>query len=298
MSLDLVNLYGRQYATNVALLLQQKGGKFLRAVDHGSYKGDQASPVDQLGAVEATEVTTRFAPIGRTDAPTARRWVFPVDYDLPQLIDSFDKLRLLSDPQSKYVENARRAMGRKQDLEIIKAFTGTAKTGVNGGTSTSFTSGNEVDVATGGTNSRINVAKIRAVKELMEANHIDFEEEQAFIGITAKDHSALLNEIQIVGRDFKNGEAPILVAGKVTEFLGFQFIQSELIETQLAGTNEVTLPVWVKSGMHLGMWNDLTTDVSQRKDLKGHPWQAYVYGTFGATRLEENKVYAIESYRA
>lgn len=298
MSLDLVNLYGRQYATNVALLLQQKGGKFMRAVDTGSYKGDQASPVDQLGAVEATEVTTRFADMPRTDVPTARRWVFPTDYDVNQLIDMFDKLRLLSDPQSKYVMNAHMAMARKQDLEIIKAFTGTAKTGVNGGTNTVFTAANEVDVATGGTNSRLNVAKIRAVKELMEANYIDFEMEQAFIGITAKDHSALLNEIQITSRDFKNGEAPVLMSGKVMEFLGFQFIQSELIETQLAGTNEVTLPVWVKSGMHLGIWNDITTDVSMRKDLRGMPWQAYVYGTFGATRLEENKVYAIESYRA
>lgn len=298
MSLDLVNLYGRQYATNVALLLQQKGGKFMRTVDVGTYKGDQASPVDQLGAVEATEVTTRFADMPRTDAPTARRWVFPVDYDVNQMIDQFDKLRLLSDPQSKYVANSHLAMGRKQDKEIIKAFTGTAKTGVNGGTSTIFTAANEVDVAIGGANSRINVAKIRAVKELMEANHIDFETEQAFIGITAKDHSALLNEIQINSRDFKNGEAPVLMSGRVTEFLGFQFIQSELIESTLAGTNEVTLPVWVKSGMHFGTWNDITTDVSQRKDLRGMPWQAYVYGTFGATRLEENKVYAIESYRA
>lgn len=298
MSLELVNLYGRQYATNVQLLLQQKGGKFLRAVDTGSYKGDQASPVDQIGSIEANQVTTRFADMPRTDAPTARRWVFPVDYDANQMIDSFDKLRLLSDPQSKYVENARMAMARKQDREIIVAFTGTAKTGINGGTSTSFTAANEVDVATGGAQSRLNVAKIRAVKELMEANHIDFEMEQAFIGITAKDHSALLNEIQIIGRDFKNGEAPILVNGRVTEFLGFQFIQSELIETLLAGTNEVTLPVWVKSGMHFGTWNDITTDVSQRKDIRGLPWQAYVYGTFGATRLEENKVYAIESYRA
>lgn len=298
MSLDLVNLYGRQYATNVALLLQNKGGKFMRAVDVGIYKGDQASPVDQLGSIEASEVTTRFADMPRTDAPTARRWVFPTDYDVNQLIDQFDKLRLLSDPQSKYVANAQMAMARKQDREIIQAFTGTSKTGVNGGTSTIFTAANEVDVATGGANSRINVAKIRAVKELMETNHIDFETEQAFIGITAKDHSALLNEIQINSRDFKNGEAPVLQSGRVTEFLGFQFIQSELIESLLAGTNEVTLPVWVKSGMHFGTWNAITVDVSQRKDLRGMPWQAYVYGTFGATRLEENKVYAIESYRA
>lgn len=298
MSLDLVNLYGRQYATNVQILLQQKGSKLAGAVDTGSYTGDQASPVDQIGAIEASVVTTRFADMPRTDAPTARRWVFPTDYDVNQLIDKFDKLRLLSDPQSKYVTNAMLGLGRKKDLEICQAFTGTAKTGVNGGTSTIFTAANEVDVATGGANSRLNVAKIRAVKELMMANHVDFDMEEAYIGITAKDHSALLNEIQIISSDFRGGDAPVLQSGKVTEFLGFRFIHCELIETALAGTNEVTLPVWVKSGMHLGMWNDITTDVSERKDLRGLPWQAYAYMTCGATRLEENKVYAIESYRA
>lgn len=298
MSLDLVNLYGRQYATNVQILLQQKGSKLAGAVDVGSYTGDQASPVDQIGAIEASVVTTRFADMPRTDAPTARRWVFPTDYDVNQLIDKFDKLRLLSDPQSKYVTNAMLGLGRKKDLEICQAFTGTAKTGVNGATSTIFTAANEVDVATGGANSRLNVAKIRAVKELMMANHVDFDMEEAYIGITAKDHSALLNEIQIISSDFRGGDAPVLQSGKVTEFLGFRFIHCELIETALAGTNEVTLPVWVKSGMHLGMWNDITTDVSERKDLRGLPWQAYAYMTCGATRLEENKVYAIESYRA
>lgn len=298
MSLDLVNLYGRQYATNVQILLQQKGSKLAGAVDVGSYTGDQASPVDQIGAIEASVVTTRFADMPRTDAPTARRWVFPTDYDVNQLIDKFDKLRLLSDPQSKYVTNAMLGLGRKKDLEICQAFTGTAKTGVNGATSTIFTAANEVDVATGGANSRLNVAKIRAVKELMMANHVDFDMEEAYIGITAKDHSALLNEIQIISSDFRGGDAPVLQSGKVSEFLGFRFIHCELIETALAGTNEVTLPVWVKSGMHLGMWNDITTDVSERKDLRGLPWQAYAYMTCGATRLEENKVYAIESYRA
>jgi hypothetical protein len=121
--------------------------------------------------------------------------------------------------------------------------------------------------------------------------------EQAFIGITAEDHAALLDEIQIISSDF-NGQAPVLREGKIDSFLGFQFIHCELIETSLAGTNEVTLPVWVKSGMYLGVWDDIKNDVSQRKDLQGIPWQLYTTMTAGATRLEENKVYAIESYRA
>jgi hypothetical protein len=189
------------------------------------------------------------------------------------------------------------AAGRQFDKLICSAFTGTAKTGEAGGTSTIFTAANEVDVATGGANSKLNVAKIKAVKELMMANHIDFDMEQAFIGITAADHASLLNEIQVISSDF-NGGMPVLQNGMVTSFLGFQFVHCELIETQLAGTNEVTLPVWVKSGMHLGIWNDIQNSVAIREDLQGRPWQLYTQLTAGATRLQEDKVYAIESYRA
>lgn len=296
MSINLVNHYVQQYSTNVQLLLQQQGSKLRNAVTVGSYTGKAASPVDQIGKVEMQPVASRFAPMGRVDAPTDRRWVYPSDFDLPQLIDSFDKLRLITDPQSQYVRNAVLAAGRQFDRLICSAFTGTAKTGETGATSTSFTAANEVDVAVGGNNSRLNVAKLREVKRLMMANHIDFDMEEAYVGITAQDHDALLGEIQVISADF-NGGAAVLKDGKIMEFMGFKFIHCELIETILAGTNEVTLPVWVKSGMHLGMWNDIQNDVSQRKDLQGLPWQLYTTMTAGATRLEENKVYAIESYR-
>lgn len=297
MSINLPTHFVQQYSTNINLLLQQKGSKLRNAVTTGSYVGKQASPVDQIGSIEAQTVTSRFAAMGRVDAPTDRRWVFPTDYDLPQLIDSYDKLRMITDPQSAYVTNAVMAFGRKMDSAICAAFTGTAKTGESGSTSTSFTAANEVDVAVGGANSKLNVAKIKAVKELMMAKYIDFDMEEAYIGITAADHASLLNEIQVISSDF-NGGVPVLQAGKIVEFLGFKFIHSEVIETALAGTNEVTLPVWVKSGMHLGLWNDVQNSVSKRNDLQGEPWQLYSFATFGATRIEENKVYAIESYRA
>lgn len=296
MSVNIPTHYVMQFSSNINLLLQQKGSKLRGAVTQGAYVGKAASPVDQFGKIEATRVTSRFGAMGRVDAPTDRRWVYPVDYDLPQLIDQFDKLRLLTDPESTYVTNALFALGRKMDYEIITAFTGTAKTGEQGATNTSFTSGNEVDVAVGGANSKLNVAKLRELKKLMMANFVDFESEEVYVGITAADHDALLGEIQIVSKEFN--DTPVLVNGKVMGFLGFRFIHCELIETAAAGTNEVNLPAWAKSGMHLGIWNDVTTSISKRNDLQGEPWQAYVYATFGATRLEENKVYNIESYRS
>ena len=186
----------------------------------------------------------------------------------------------------------------RQRAAVQLATTGTAKTGEAGGTSTSFTAGNEVDVATGGSNSRLNVAKLLALQELMLANAVDFMNEEVVIPLTAKDNSALLNEIQIISSDFNGGDRPVLKDGRVQRFLGMTFVYCQLTETVLAGTNEVTIPAWVKSGMHLGIWNDVTTSISKRNDLQGEPWQAYVYMTAGATRLEENKVYAMESYRA
>lgn len=298
MSVNLPSHFVMQYASTINLLLQAKGSKLRDKVMTGSHVGKQASPVDQIGAVEAQRVTSRFSAMGRVDAAVSRRWVAPVSYDLPQLVDHFDKLKLINEPQSAFVQNAVYAMGRAMDREIIAAFTGSALTGETGSSTTSFTAANEVDVATGGSNSRLNVAKLRAVRELIKAAHIDMDEDPIYVGITAKDDAALLNEIEIISTDFAAAEKPVLVDGKLKQFLGMNFVHCELLETLAAGTNEVNLPVWAKSGMHLGMWEDVKTSVSQRHDLQGEPWQVYVSGTFGATRIDEAKVFNIESYRA
>lgn len=299
MSIQLLPTFAKQeYSTAINLLLQQKGSKLRGAVMTGSHSGKSVSPVNQIGSVKANKVISRFAPMGRVDATMERRWVNPQDYDLPQIIDSFDKLRIVANPEGEYVQNAVMAMGREQDAEIITAFLGTAKTGETGGTNTTYPSANEITVSIGGTNSLLNLPKLRAVRKLMMANHVDFETEEAYIGITAADHDALLNEVQITSSDFNGGGKPVLQDGRVMSFLGFKFIHCELIEEQLAGTNKVTLPVWVKSGMHLGIWGDVQTSISKRNDLNSEPWQAYCIQTVGATRLEEKKVYSIVSYRA
>lgn len=298
MSVNIPDHYTISFSTNIMLLLQQKGSMLRGTVTQGSYTGKQASPVDQIGKVEMQEVTNRFAPMGRVDAAVDRRWVTPVDYDLPQQIDTFDKLRLLTDPESSYTQNAVYAAGRILDTVILRATTASAKTGEQGATSTVFTATNEVDVAVGGANSRINVAKLLGVKELMRANFVDFDMDEIYMPLTAKDESALLNEIQIISSDFNGGERPVLKDGKMQRFLGINFVYCELAESVMAGTNEVTVPVWAKSGMHLGIWNDIQSEISRRNDVRGIPWQSYVTLTCGATRIEENKVYAIESYRA
>jgi len=279
-----------QYANTISLLLQQKESRFESAVTTGSYIGKQASPVDQIAAIEMLPVTTRFAPMGRVDAALDRRWVLPSDFELPQLIDSFDKLRLLNDPSSKYLENAMNAANRKKDALIYASFFAAAKTGVEGGTSTAFGTNQFVSVDTGGAASGLNLAKLKAAKQILMANEVDLDSDPIFCAIDADEHNNLLNEVQIVNTDYN--DRPVLVDGRIRSFLGINFIQYERVTTATddqAGTSK-QIPMWAKSGMHMGTWNGVETNISQREDLSGRPWQAYMAMTMGATRLEENKI--------
>jgi hypothetical protein len=300
MSINLPQFYVVQFATNVGLLLQQKGSMLRKGMTEGHYVGKQASPIDQVAQVNANRVTSRFAPMSRVDAVETSRWVYPVDYDLPQLIDTFDKLRLIVDPESAYVTNAVYAMGRAMDSEIINGFFTTALTGLQGATAVTFPTANVVGVSTGGTTSNINVPKLRAAKKLLMSYFVDFDNDEVFCAITSNEHDALLNEIQVISSDFNEPDRPVMHEGRVHSFLGIKFIHCELLFTlsrpaagdDLGGTS-TAIPVWAKSGMHLGLWQDPISTVSRRNDLQAEPWQVYTIGTFGATRVEENKVIKI-----
>lgn len=291
MSINLPNHYAQQFATNLELLLQQKGSRLRGMVTEGQYKGEQASPVDQIGSIAMQPVVGRFEPIGRVDAETTRRWVLPSDFDLPQLIDSFDELRLLQDPKSKFVENAMNAAGRQIDDLILAALFGTAKTGKSGSTSTTFPSAQQVAVNFGASgNTGLTVAKLRQARKLLRAAEVDTDMDPITVVVNAQQEDNLLAEAQIISLDYN--EKPVLQDGKLIRFLGMNFVHSE--RTSLDGSSYRRVPVFAKSGMHLGIWNDIKTDVSQRKDLKGQPWQAYVYMTMGATRIEEAKTIEIK----
>lgn len=288
MADNIASVYAVQYGTNISLLLQQKGSKLRGAVQTGSYKGKQSEVVTQYGATSARAVSTRYQPIVPVNTPNNRRWVFPEDYDWADLIDNFDKLRLLADPQSAYSQNGLYAMGRAIDDVIISGIFGANKTGEAGGTTTNFDTANQqvaVNYAAAG-NVGLTVDKLREARRILMENEVDLDAEPAYCAISAEQHDDLLGQLQVTNADF-NTDAPVLQDGKVTRFLGINFIHTERLPTS-SGFRRC--PVWVPSGVHLGMWNDITSNVTQRRDLSSHPFQVYLMGTFGATRTEEKKV--------
>jgi len=296
MSANIPTHYAQEYASTIDLLLQQRGSRLRDTVSFKQITGAKAAViVDQIGSVEATKRTTRYAPIVPIDTPTDRPWVYPSDYDWNDLIDSIDKLRTITDPTSSYAINGAYAMGRAQDREIIAGFFGDRKTGETGATTVSFPAGQVVAVnfaAAGAVG--LTVAKLREAKRLLLAAEVDIEQDPLSLPVTAKQHDNLLAEMQVISLDFN--EKPVLTEGLITRFLGFTFKHTELLAVD--GSSYRRVPAYAKTGMYLAMWNDITTDISVRKDLTGLPTQIYVYGTFGSTRIEDKKVVEIKCSEA
>lgn len=295
MSDNLYTLFTTQFSANLEMRLQQTASLLRSRVETGTHVGKQASPVQYMGPVAMSDVTVRFAPLGRTDASFMRRWVFPIDSDLNQLIDSFDELKTIVDPKSKYSVNAAAAAGRKWDDRIIAASRATAYTGtdVNGLTTETWASvvtayGTQVaadfkaSAAVG-----LTVAKMIEAKRVLRHNHAldDGRESSLYMICGSKQESDLLSQVQVVSTEFN--DKPVLTDGKVSRFLGFDIIYTERLEV---ASNVRSVLAGVKDAMYLGMWKDLTNQASQRTDLSGHPYQLYTTMSCGATRLEPGRM--------
>jgi len=310
MTESLVPAHDRvQYSDNVSQLLQDKGGKLVGGVMVDMHKGKQASVVDQYGIVEMKAKNgQRFTPIEFSDIPHTRRWVVPQEYDLAIPVDDFDKLRTISDPTNTYVELGRKAIARKEDAIIFAAFFSTAKVGEMGGDTETFNTTSyriAAGVGGGGSDVGLNVAKIKAAITIFLEAEVDFDDEsnQRFMAITPAENEQLLDEVQVVNSDYR-GEKPVLDGdGRVRSYLGVNFIvfaSTTFVKNGMVVGANRTLPCWVKSGMHLGRFDPaghgpMSVDISQRKDLKGHPYQIYFDMAGGATRLEAGKVIQILS---
>ena len=289
----LVNLFTTQFSTNLELLLQQMGSLLRGKIREGFHVGKMASPINQIGAISSQAPAGRFAPLQRVDANLVRRWVFPQERELPQLVDQFDEYQTIVDPKSMYAQNTAMAFGRDWDDAIIAAFFGTAQTGQDAanltGETASTTTYGVSDTFGSSASTGLTVAKIIEARRIMRHYHVDVDTDPLSLLIGSKQESDLLQQVQVVSTEF--ADRPILTNGKLTQFLGFDIIVSERLSPGTASLRQCY--AWAKSGMYLGMWKDMEVQMDRRIDLSSQPWQIYAKHMYGATRTQLGKVIQI-----
>jgi ribosomal protein L18 len=294
MSVNIPTHFVQQYKDSVYHLSQQKGSKLRQRVKTDILRG-KSGYVDQLGSTEMIEVTSRHADTQRVDMPHARRRYSARDYKWSELIDDSDKLRMLLNPSSEYVEAAAMAAGRQIDRTIMAAADATAYTGEDGSTATAYNTAMTVGVTerwpgTTSANYGLNVAKMIEAMKLLGSNNVDVEDEKTLV-INQRQVASLMKDSRHVSHDY-NVLKP-LYDGTVVRYHGFNIVVTELIQQDANGYDKCLY--WAKGGMCLALSDDIKTRISERPD-KNYSTQVFCALTVGATRLEEVRVGYIECH--
>ena len=322
----------KQFGNTLDLLTQTKGGKFSGKCLEESIEGE-IKFYDQLDSVTATEATRSSESSGTNSFANSpdnfiehkRRAVEATPYDIGLMLDRFDKVEMLVNPESQYTQQMVHALNRKKDIEFLKGVYGAAKTGKAGtGTAAQLATGAGNAVAKDiGLNTGMNIDKLIEARKILEANGVDLDDplNKAYIAMHPKQLHQLLTDTKVTSSDFASVKA--LVAGDINSFYGFEFVTSNLIPfTNTAGTNafdagttardfsdtwsndvpqQESSPTndracfaWVHSGIRMVTNPGIETEVDRRAD-KRFNYYAYAAMRCGAVRMEEKKVVFIEA---
>lgn len=275
----------RQFTDEVRHLVQQGESRLRDKVEVRSHTGKDAVAVDQVGVVRMGEITVRHGDTVLTDTPHARRWVFPVPYGIADQIDTEDRLALLWDPQGPYQRAHAMAAGWQLDKIIMDRFFATALTGESGTGSETWTGQTVVHGGIG-----LNVDKLKDAIKLLQDGNVDTEREQIFMALGSQQVRNLLDETQVISLDYAS--SAVLPDGRLRPFMGINFVILDNALIPKASTTR-SCPLWVRSGMHLGMWSEPTSQVLQNP-AKWNNWQVQTKLMAGATRLELQRVVEIQ----
>ena len=128
------------------------------------------------------------------------------DYIAAEYSDIFMQQKVNFDERRELVQVVSNAIGRRQDQLILDALNAS---------STSLTVSNDI----GGTDSNLNVAKLRETKRLLDAKNVPMDNRHLIIH--ADSLASLLGETSVTSSDFNTVKA--LVQGDINTFLGFTF---------------------------------------------------------------------------
>ncbi len=285
---DIPQHYQDLFTKNVEHLVQKEGSLLWPYVSHGQYIGQSAEVVKQFGQTAARRGdNSRYGDTPIMSTPRDQRWVYPELVDWGDLFDRNDLMKMLIDPTSELTKAGMMAIGRTVDQIIIDSFYATAKTGKNGSTNTVFDATMEVNVQVG-TNpladTGLNVAKIIDLRRILREKYAIHPSDELCVVAGAKQEAELFNDDRFVNRRYRRTE--VLEDADSNDFFKCHFVFLE--ELPKVGNNRY-VTAFVKSGVHVGSWEGLKTELGKNPNKKFN-WQLYMWQRLGATRTQEKKV--------
>lgn len=284
MPLTVPDHFTTQFGRNFEHTVQQKVSRLRRCAIVTTGCVGEAKTHNLILPGDDEETTgQRFKKTILSDLDTEKRWNTPRKFRKVTGADEFDERMLAPTilPGGDHLMVHAATFGRRTDSILIEGLLGTNYKGANGSTAVEILAANLIPtdyVHTGAAaDSALTVAKIiEAVKILRQSEAWNDEARAAGVklcGVMNADlNAALLNDAnastgsRLFSKDFL---PPVLDEnGMITSFLGVNWIHYEGIpKAVVSGDNVVKAAVWTSNGLHLDIWQDMTSKVSIRNDL-------------------------------
>ncbi len=291
-----IGLAETRFSQMLELALQQTVSYLRPTVKTQAIAGAKlSSPVQQIEPVQIKAVTGRFAPKNYEDNSYTRRWITPTDFTGDTLIDTFDLLKTQIDPKGETVSEWAAACNRAFDDVLIAGAFGTNQIGTDANSLSNETFDDTkytVDEDFGGTGSGLLIAKIIEGRRIMRHNHVDIEAENPTLVIGSQQESELLKQSQVVSSEF-NRNGGVVENGTVTRLYGCNIKVMERLPLVESSAVRNCL-MYVRSGLVLGVAQDIKTQIFQNFTLEGNPWNVSTVLSHGATRTRPGKVIKIQ----
>ena len=180
--------------------------------------------VERLDKVEAIEITTRHADTVAQDIAHSRRQLAMREFRTTILLDEFDDISTLIDPQRGYAKHIAAAMYRQKDRIISGSAFADVRSGRNFGSTIQFGDDDGLTVAASvGDTTGLNYDKLLAVQQNFIDNNVGVEApEDVYLLMTGQQNTNVMNEIELTSGDFTREYA--VESGKLMGGAGLKII--------------------------------------------------------------------------
>jgi hypothetical protein len=292
--------YGQQWKA----LLSKKHNALKNFV---TYKGDcsgRYATIEQVGTLELEEKTARHENTPAVELPTARVFMFPRSFNQKVKFDEDDgwKLDKIGVPMPQAAMRLMQAGERKMEEIMFAGMLDTATIGAGpeeAMTTEALPSGQIVPVNLTGANTGLTSTKIREAVRIFMDNDAWGQDsvldgpDVLCLAASPKSLLNLWNEAVITSSDFRSftGGKPF-DTGILESFFGVKLMVTTGLASRKSG-NIQDIPVWLKSKVVFGDWQNANTDVWRDRDTGGD--RIRFKFTAGACREEAKGVVIIKA---
>lgn len=287
MTLTIDQALVTQFSDMVYMQAQQKQTRLSPYVETVQVQGKDYA-VERLDKVEAIEITTRHADTIAQEISHSRRQLAMREFRATFLLDNFDDVSTLIDPQRGYVQALANAMNRQKDRLIADAAFADVKTGRNFGTTVTFANDDGSTIAASvGSTTGLNYDKLLNIQENFINNNVGVEmDEEIALVITGEQNTNAMNEAELTSGDFIREYA--VEAGKITKGVGMNFVHTSGTDSlpiiSKSGNDRLVIAM-AKGGVKFGVSKDVEIKINERPD-KNNAIQIQACMFAGAVRVD------------